>query len=191
MLTVVPFVLAFVASALAYMVTFPNSQEGWTNTGSQTVNWTMVDTDQVSFEIVLTNQQLSGFQSETLIALADGSSSFATVNAPSGGWQPAGDYRVDFVNSTDGSILAQSGDFNITSSSTSSATGTSGATTGTGGTTIVISTASTPSTATGTSGSSASSGASVVPTSSSAAALSYPVQTCFLGLFSLLGFVLA
>ena len=44
---------------------------------------------------------------------------------------------------------------------------------------------------TGTSDSSASDSASILPTSSSAAGLSYPVQSGLLGLFSLLGFALA
>lgn len=55
---------------------------------------------------------------------------------------------------------------------------------------VVVPTASSSPT-TGTSGSSASDSASILPTSSSAAALSYSVQTGLLGLFSLLGFALA
>ena len=53
-------------------------------------------------------------------------------------------------------------------------------------------TVSTPTTdLTGTSDSSGSSSASILPTGSSAAALSYTVQTGLLGFFALLGFVLA
>ena len=44
---------------------------------------------------------------------------------------------------------------------------------------------------TGTSDSSASDSANILPTSSSAATLSYTIQTSLLGLFSLLGFALA
>lgn len=60
--------------------------------------------------------------------------------------------------------------------------------------TVVLPTASTTPT-TGTTGAStlsaSDSGVSILPTSSSAAALSYPVQTGLLGLFSLIGFALA
>lgn len=57
---------------------------------------------------------------------------------------------------------------------------------------VIATSATTPTTGTtGTSGSSATDSANILPTSSSAAALSYPVQTGLLGLFSLLGFALA
>jgi len=35
MLTVVAFVLSFVASIMAYQITFPNDLEGWTSSGLQ------------------------------------------------------------------------------------------------------------------------------------------------------------
>lgn len=56
---------------------------------------------------------------------------------------------------------------------------------------VVVPTANAPVESTGTSGSSATDSANILPTSSSAAGLSYPIQTGLLGLFSLLGFALA
>lgn len=57
---------------------------------------------------------------------------------------------------------------------------------------VIVTSATTPTTGTtGTSVSSASDSANILPTSSSAAALSYPIQTGLLGFFSLLGFALA
>jgi hypothetical protein len=56
---------------------------------------------------------------------------------------------------------------------------------------VVAPTASAASGTAGASGLSASDGVSILPTGTSAAALSYSVQTGLLGLFSLLGFALA
>jgi hypothetical protein len=57
---------------------------------------------------------------------------------------------------------------------------------------VVVPTANAPVESTGTSDSSATdTSTNILPTSSSAAGLSYPVQTGLLGLFSLLGFALA
>jgi hypothetical protein len=131
---------------------------------------------------------LNGYVTEVLQALVIGSAGFIQVNPPSGGWVPAPDYRVDFVQDAadQSTIYAQSGDFNITGSSTTSSTSS------TSGATIVLpNPTANPTDTTGISGSSASSSASILPTSSSAAALSYSVQTGLLGLFSLLGFALA
>lgn len=47
-------------------------------------------------------------------------SGFTLVNAPSGGWQPGPGYRVNLVKVGDNTtIYAQSGQFNINGSSTS------------------------------------------------------------------------
>lgn len=64
-----------------------------------------------------------------LVALVEGNAGFTTVAPPSSGWVDGMDYRVDLVAdpSHPDTILAQSGDFSITSSSnTSSSSGTSG-----------------------------------------------------------------
>jgi len=185
MLTFVTFVLSFVASTLAYTVLTPNNSTGWTNTGGQLITWQRVNTDPTNFSISLVNQQLPGFVEMQLAALVQGgdSSGNTTVNAPAGGWVPAPNYRVNFVKIDDNNtIYAQSDFFTINGSSTTSSTS---------GTTITSPSASANNGATGTSGSSASDTASILPTSSSAAALSYTVQTGLLGLFSILGFALA
>lgn len=65
-----------------------------------------------------------------MIALVNGSMTSIMVNPPSAGWVDGSDYRVNFVRNTqsDDGILAQSDQFNISSStSTTSTSGTTGA----------------------------------------------------------------
>jgi len=217
MRAVVMFVLSFVASTLGYMVTFPNGEEGtgWTTEGPQMVEWTSVDTDSSTFVLVLTNQQLSGFVPLTLLNSVTGSAGSVEVNPPSGGFIPGSGYRLNFMTSPDNpddsdAILAQSNQFDITSSgslvsSTSASNSVISQTTltniyGSTGTTGVTGTPGLAGTSgvtgtsglTGASGSSSSSGTGITPTSTSGAASSrYPVQTSLLVIFSLLSFTLA
>ncbi|KAK0231010.1 hypothetical protein IW262DRAFT_449368 [Armillaria fumosa] len=195
-----PFFVVFIAcatSALAYTDTVANASQVWTNSGSQTLSWTKVDTDRSNFTIVLTNQDRSVLSlDQTLASLVDGSLGTQQVNPPAGGWIVGGTYRVNFVQDSQSlnSILAQSSEFNITesSSSSSSATGsstsitristTASLTTGTG-TTLIATTA----TASGASSSVSSTGAA---TTSNAALPVSVSRSGFVGLLALLGAVL-
>jgi len=188
MLTIVPFVLSFVASTLAYSVITPNQNTKWLNKGSKNITFERVNTDSSNFSIYLVNQVNYPPYSSLLAALVQGGDKggSAIVNAPSGGWTPASGYQINLQSSDPNStqIYVQSDHFDIVDSDNS--TTSSGSTTAN----VVVPTASTSTTgATGTSDSSDS--ATILPTSSNSAALSYSVQTGLLGLFSLLGFALA
>jgi len=180
-------VLSFVASALAYTVTVPNETQGWTNSGAQTLSWTRVDTDAANFTAVLTNQDRSVMpnNNQVLAALVDGTKGTLSVNPPSGGWIVGHGFQVNLVKDQDSlsTIFAQSGQFNITasSSSASSTTSTSGVTTTRAATvTAATATTTTPSTTDSTS--------ALNPTTSSNAAL--PIMGAnpvFVGAVALLG----
>jgi hypothetical protein len=114
-------ILAFVSCAFAYQVTSPSEAKNWTNSGSQLLTWQRVDTDRLNFTAVLTNQQISGFESQILAALIDGTTGSQQMNPPSGGWPTGSGFRVDLVQDAQNlnSILAQSGTFSIVNPSSS------------------------------------------------------------------------
>ncbi|EPQ59019.1 hypothetical protein GLOTRDRAFT_70135 [Gloeophyllum trabeum ATCC 11539] len=194
--------LSLVASALAYQVTSPNAQEGWTSAGPNTVSWQRVDTDPSNFTLVLTNEDRNVLPSnnQVLIALVDGTTGSTTVPPPSNGFPVGGTFRLNFVKDAQdlNSILAQSSEFNITKSTTSSsgtstATGTTGGTSSRSGSTMTISNG-----ASGTSGATGAGGlnpttsdTTTSPTSSSAALPGAGVTTGFLGLVALVGAFMA
>ncbi|KAI4520613.1 hypothetical protein K525DRAFT_203276 [Schizophyllum commune Loenen D] len=127
--------LALAAAVSAITITEPNSSQGWTNKGGQTVKWQAVDTDPSSFTILLTNEDRSVMpdNNQMLAAEVDSSLGETTVNAPSGGWPTGGSFRVNFVKNTTelNTILAQSDEFDIkedTSSSSSSSSSSASAT---------------------------------------------------------------
>jgi len=111
--------LAFVSSAFAYSVLTPNTNQGWTNQGGQTLTWQRVDTDTLNFTALLTNQNITGFQPQVLAALVDGTTGTAVMLPPSGGWLTGSHFRVNLVEGTNNidTIYAQSEDFTITASS--------------------------------------------------------------------------
>jgi len=195
MRAVVIFVLSFVASIFGYQILTPGEQNGWTNSGPQSVTWIQVDTDSSTFNAVLTNQVISGFADETLATNVDGTTGSTQLSPLNGGTFPTGPgFRLNFMSTQQpDTILAQSNQFNITAASSTS--GTSGTT----GTTITAT--SLPTSQTGSSDSSGTNGG-IIPTSStstsptststtSGAASFYPVQTGLLVLISFLGFALA
>ncbi len=49
-------ILSLAVSAFAYDVTFPNSEEGWTNQGAQKFTWNRVETDPETFTALLVNE---------------------------------------------------------------------------------------------------------------------------------------
>ncbi|KAK0490792.1 hypothetical protein IW261DRAFT_1434134 [Armillaria novae-zelandiae] len=162
------FLIACATSALAYSVTVPNASQGWTNSGSQTVSWSKVDTDPV----------LS--LDQTLASLVDGSLGTQQVNPPAGGWIVGGTYRVNFFNITESSSSSSSATGSSTSITRISTT--ASLTTGTG-TTLIATTG----VASGASGSVSSTGAATT----SNAALPVSVSSSgFVGLLALLGAML-
>lgn len=69
---------------------------------------------------------MSGFQSEVLAALVDGTLGFTRLNPHNGGWPTGSHFRVNLVkDDLDlNSILAQSPEFEITEANSTSTTGT-------------------------------------------------------------------
>jgi len=153
--------------ALAIQVTSPTQFTVWdAASSSQTVSWSSVNTDATSFAIVLVNQDRSVLPTndQVLAANVTTSSGSVSVTYPSGSW-PVGDaFQVNLIASTDNinTIYAQSNDFNITSSGSSTASSsTSSASTAsmasmTGSTLSVSNTASSPTLSGSAAGSSAS-----------------------------------
>ncbi|KAL1719595.1 hypothetical protein EV715DRAFT_290021 [Schizophyllum commune] len=160
--------LALAAAVSAITITEPNSSQGWTNKGGQTVKWQAVDTDPSSFTILLTNTDRSVMpdNNQMLAAEVDSSLGETTVNAPSGGWPTGGSFRVNFVKNTTelNTILAQSDEFDIkedtssssSSSSSASSTGSKTAATSAGTATVPPTASEHNGAATTTSGSAAS-----------------------------------
>ncbi|KZT72550.1 hypothetical protein DAEQUDRAFT_664074 [Daedalea quercina L-15889] len=113
--------LALAASAAALQVTQPSNSTGWSTSGPNTVTWSSVSTDNSNFTIVLNNQNSYPAYTEVLEALVETSEGSITVNPPSGGWVAGTGYRVNFVKDSDDldQILAQSDDFTIEQSSSS------------------------------------------------------------------------
>jgi len=182
----VAFVLSFVASTLAYSIISPSGQNGWTTSGPQNVNWTRVNTDNLNFTALLTNENISGFTSQVLAALVNGTTGFTQLTPQNGGFPTGSGFRLQFVlNSTElHTILAESNEpFDIKDNSSTSSTTT--------GSTVATSSSTSQTGISGSSGTSDTS-PSLIPTSSTGgAASSYPVQIGFLVLLSLLGFALA
>lgn len=112
---------ALVSSACAYQVLTPTNSSGWTTAGPNTVTWQRVDTDAQNFSMVLVNQNqgvLPGGQ-EILAALVNGSALTYTVPPPSAGFPVGTGFQVNFVKDAESlsTIYAQSGQFAITSPS--------------------------------------------------------------------------
>ncbi|KAG1815592.1 uncharacterized protein BJ212DRAFT_1481365 [Suillus subaureus] len=174
--------LASIASAFAYQVTSPGDSEGWTTSGPNYLTWVRVDTDPLNFTAVLTNeacnqQTVMPQGPQVLNALVDGTLGSIVCNPPSGGWPQGSGYRVNLAADAQhlDTLLAQSAQFNInsTSSSTSSTTKTST-------TSFSSGTTSGAATQTTTGASTTSSDTSTTPTSSGAAVLGMKVETGFL-----------
>ena len=70
------------------------------------------------------NQNITGFTPQVLAALVDGTLERTSLNPPSGGWPTGSHFRVNFVQDPNNlnTIYAQSGEFNISSSTSTSTT---------------------------------------------------------------------
>ena len=186
--------LPFAASALAYSVTKPDATTGWTTSGPNVVVWSMVSTDAANFTIVLNNQNVTPATSQVLAALVDGSLGNITVNPPSGGWKAGKGFRVNLVKDTQdlNSILAQSPQFDITTSTSSTFSTSVAATAASDTLTVPATTAATANT-----GSSSgvlnptSSDTSTTPTKSNGASPAMAVSNGLVGALALLGAFLA
>ncbi|KAH9850010.1 hypothetical protein C2E23DRAFT_837018 [Lenzites betulinus] len=125
---------ALAASAFAYSVTEPTNSTGWTTSGPNEVSWTKVDTDAANFTIVLVNQASFPPTSQILDALVDASLGKITVNPPSGGWKTGTGFQVNLVKDAENTntILAQSDQFTISTSTSSTFSTASSGTVATG-----------------------------------------------------------
>ncbi|KAI0065979.1 hypothetical protein BV25DRAFT_1764871, partial [Artomyces pyxidatus] len=117
-------VLSLVASTLAYQVTSPGTNQNWTTSGTHIVSWSRVDTDALNFTMLLVNQNKAILPSgsEVLSAFVDGTKGTLQVAPPSAGF-PVGDgFQINLVAGPDqtNTILAQSGQFSILQSASSS-----------------------------------------------------------------------
>ncbi|KAI9508116.1 hypothetical protein F5148DRAFT_20699 [Russula earlei] len=115
------FLLSLLASACAYQVLTPGNAVGWTTSGPNTVTWQRVVTDPTNFTMLLVNQSVLPSGQELLIAQVDGTLGNLTVPSPSGGFPPGAGFQVNFVKSPQdlNTIYAQSGQFSINQSTTS------------------------------------------------------------------------
>ena len=108
------------------------------------LTWQRVETDRQNFTVLLTNQvcakgkrrllylltwtpvtpqKVSGFQTQNLAALVDGTLGRVALNPPAGGWPTGSSFRLNLVqdNQNLNSILAQSQEFSITQSTSTGA----------------------------------------------------------------------
>ncbi|KAL5527253.1 hypothetical protein ACEPAG_6044 [Sanghuangporus baumii] len=195
-------ILAVALGVSALRVLAPNENEGWASTGSNTLSWERVSTDPTNFTVVLTNTDRSVLpeNNQLLAAFVDATSATSvSIDAPSGGFNVGGSYRVNLVRSQDDldTIYAQSDEFNITagtssatdSTVTSGSTATSGSASTTGSATRTSLTVSGSSSATATDAAASSSNSN--PTSTANAAQSHKAQFSLLGGLLLLGGFLA
>ncbi|RSH93230.1 hypothetical protein EHS25_007584 [Saitozyma podzolica] len=137
--------LALVSQISAIQVTSPSSSTVWSSgTSGQTVSWQSVSTDPTSFVIQLVNQ--AGFLSNSPVTLtanqSTGSSNVvnsATVTYPSGSWPVGTAFQINLMSSSNSNaaILAQSQQFNITSSGSTAASGSSSASSSASGPTTI------------------------------------------------------
>ncbi|KAL5508387.1 hypothetical protein ACEPAH_6006 [Sanghuangporus vaninii] len=193
-------ILAVALGASALRVLAPNENEGWASTGSNTLSWERVSTDPTNFTVVLTNTDRSVLpeNNQLLAAFVDATSATSvSIDAPSGGFNVGGSYRVNLVKSQDDldTIYAQSDEFDITAGTSSATDSTvssgsatsSGSAATTGSATRTSLTVSSSATVTDASASSSDSS----PTSTTNAAQSHKAQFSLLGGLLLLGGFLA
>ena len=111
---------ALVASVSALQVTQPASQASIDVTKENTIEWTTVSTDPSTFSIYLVNENVNLSVSILLKDSVD-SSAGSYKFGPLTGVTPGADYQIDFdsTSSTNTGILAQSGQFNVVSSGSS------------------------------------------------------------------------
>jgi len=130
--------LSLVGSALAYQVTYPSAGTVWTKEGPNKFTWSRVNTDAQNFTLLLINQNQN--VNQELSALVDGTLGTLSVNPPSTGFPVGDSFRLNLVKSTEEqtTIYAQSPEFSIRpSNSSSSVSGSSTrANTATGVTTV-------------------------------------------------------
>jgi len=190
--------LALAASVAALQVTSPAQGAVLDLTKSNTITWSTVSTDQTSFNIVLVNQHVNPSVNVNIASNVQASAGSYNVPAQSG--VAAGDgYQFNLVSTVNAGILAQSQQFTVGSSGSSTSGGSSVSTTSGGTATPVTSlsipTGSTaangtsPAAPTGSSNSSSTFSSPSLPKSTGGAA-KLPVVACagsiLMGLFALI-----
>lgn len=121
--SVVSTTFLFVVTVLGITVTSPVEGAFWdASKSTQSVSWTSVSSDPNNFTISLVN--MVTYPNVNVVLKEDvlTSSGSATVNAPSSGWPTGHGFQINLVqqNPTGVAILAQSQQFNITGTPSSS-----------------------------------------------------------------------
>ncbi|KAF8557027.1 hypothetical protein OG21DRAFT_1407884 [Imleria badia] len=118
--------LLVVSSAFAYHVTYPNTDQGWTTSGLNYLEWERVDTDPTTFTVVLKNDvsPCNTNYNEILDSNVDGTLGTQLCSTPSGGWPTGSAFRVNLAQDPEhlDTLLAQSNQFNITATSSGGST---------------------------------------------------------------------
>ena len=111
---------ALVASVTALQITQPASQAAIDVSKKNTIQWTSVSTDPSSFAISLVNMAVNPSVSISLTNSVQTSAGSYTFG-PLTGVTPGQDYQVNLISTTpnDEGILAQSGQFSVVSSGSS------------------------------------------------------------------------
>ncbi|KAG2369641.1 hypothetical protein BDR07DRAFT_1388023 [Suillus spraguei] len=160
--------LASIASVFAYQVTSPGGSQGWTTSGSNYLMWERADTDPLNFTVVLTNEDQAVMPDgpQVLGALVDGTLGITLCNPPDEGWPQGAGFRVNLAADAEdlNTLLAQSDQFNINSTTSSTSSTTETATTSSSSVTTSVT----------------SSHTSATPTTSSASILGMKVEAGFL-----------
>ncbi|ODN98061.1 hypothetical protein I350_07703 [Cryptococcus amylolentus CBS 6273] len=120
--TVLATLLATLAVSNALQVTSPTEDDVWSSSGSQTISWDSVSTDPDTFVIELVES--GGQNGVTIVKNQTSSDGSVTVSYPDGDWPTGTAFQVNLL-SAKSAILAQSDQFNITESDSSSSSSSS------------------------------------------------------------------
>ncbi|TYJ51887.1 hypothetical protein B9479_007510 [Cryptococcus floricola] len=120
--TVLATLLATLAVSNALQVTSPTEDDVWSSSGSQTISWDAVSTDPDTFVIELVES--GGQNGVTIVKNQTSSDNSVTVSYPDGDWPTGTAFQINLL-SAKSAILAQSDQFNITESASSSSSSSS------------------------------------------------------------------
>lgn len=103
----------------------PNSKQGWTNEGNQTLIWETIETDPLNFTLVLSNPDSSVFiggNFQVLQSLVESKLKNISVPPPSAGWPVGTNFQLNFDESPEhlNTVYTTSESFEIKNNSTNS-----------------------------------------------------------------------
>ncbi|KAL1873501.1 hypothetical protein Daus18300_003864 [Diaporthe australafricana] len=158
--------LALASGALALKVTSPDSSTIWSTGEKQTIKWDTVSSDESSFNIYLSN--MASYPPTNVLLASDVSSDSGSYDVDGSKLADGNSFTINFTNGTKTEqIYAQSNQFNITESTSSSSSSSSSASATASGSSTASSTGA-DSTGTASSTASGSSTASATATGTSA-----------------------